>query len=91
MEGLCATKSEIGKLKTLALYFHHLQLKGEAEFKHHPRHWIEMDPRFGNELEYYLNSPISKISEEPFQTRPLRQKFVASHRQPCRVLNQKTT
>ena len=63
MEDLCATKSEIRKLKILSLYFHYLQLKGEAslgfspltkedyeEFKSHPRHWIDMDSRFGKEL-----------------------------------------
>ena len=104
MEDLCATKSEIRKLKTLALYFHHLQLKGEAslgfsyltkedyeEFKSHSRHWIHMDPRFGKELEHYLNSPVPETLKKPFQTRLLRQKIVIHFRQPLRGLNQMTT
>ena len=78
MEDLRATKSKIRKFKTLVLYFHHLQLKGEAllgfshltkedyeEFKYHLRHWIDMDPRFRKELEHYLNSPVPETSEEP--------------------------
>ena len=79
MEYLRTTKSEMRKLKTLALCFHHLQLKGEAslwfshltkedydKFKSHPRQWFDIDRRFQNELDYYLNSPIPETSEEPY-------------------------
>ena len=61
MEDLRANKSEIIKLETLTLYFHRLQLKGEAslgfsyldkedydEFKSCPRNWVGMDLRFQN-------------------------------------------
>ena len=77
MDHYCATKSEARKFRTLSLYFNYLQLKGEAslgvshitkenieEFKSHPRHWINMDRRFQEELDYYLNSPVSDTSEE---------------------------
>ena len=59
MEDLHPRKSEARKLKTLALYFHHLQLKGEDslgfshitkedydEFKSQPHHWSSMDQKF---------------------------------------------
>ena len=72
-----ATKSEVRKFKTLALYFNYLQLKGKAslgfsritkenieEFKSHPRHWINIDRRYKEDLDHYLNSPASDISEK---------------------------
>ena len=64
MEDLPASKSEARKLKTLALYFHYLQLKSEAslvfshtnkeyydELKSQPHHWISMDRNFQDELD----------------------------------------
>ena len=79
MEDFSATKSETRKFRTLALYFNHLQLKGEAslefshlvkedyeELKSHPRHWIGMDRRFQKELKHYLNSPVPENSDELF-------------------------
>ena len=45
---------------------YHLTKEYYEEFKSHPRHWIDMDPRFRKELEHYLNSPVPETSEEPF-------------------------
>ena len=79
MDDFSTTKSETRQFRILALYFNHLQLKGEdllgfshltkedyEKLKSHPRHCIDMDCRFQKELEHYLNSPVTETSDEPF-------------------------
>ena len=75
-ESFSASENKIRNMKTLALYYHYLQTKGEASFrfsgitkkdcdnfKSQPRNWSSVSKDFQNELNWYLSSPDPETLE----------------------------